>query len=158
MAGERFILLNDALVALDAWAVGNNPATAIAALGRADNQPVTSPIALRGIATRPFSPVHPRMVTTTSGGLHLFWTRRARGAWMWQDHVETPLHEQTESYQVSYGPVDAPLAYWDVAVPHLTLSAQTLADLVALSPGQPLHVRQRGSYSLSEPTYLAALT
>ena len=97
------------------------------------------------------------MQSETDGSLSLAWTRRARGAWTWLDGVDAPLHEQSEAYEVVLGPPAAPLAAWNTALPALTISAAELASLSATASGQPIQVRQKGSYALSPPLYLASL-
>lgn len=155
-AGECFVLLDGTPVALDAALVGTSPSARIAALGLGDELPATSGIARRGSTLQPLCPVHPR-VMESGGGIVLNWTRRARGAWLWPDEVETPIHEQSEAYEVSYGPADMPLARWIVAAPTLELPAATLADLTTALPDGAFQVRQIGSYARSEPLLLAVL-
>lgn len=156
-AGEQFVLLDDSLVALDAALVGQSPAAVIAAVGMGDDEPVTAPIASRGATWRPLAPVHPRATPLASGGLHLAWTRRARGAWLWNDGVDAPLHEQSEAYQVGYGPITSPLALWDVTTAELIIAQSVLTQLASSLPGGKFHVRQRGSYALSDPLLLATV-
>jgi hypothetical protein len=155
--GEAFVLLDSRPIALDPAIVGVAPDTMIVATGRGDAQPILSAIALRGISRRPLSPVHPRVHALGDGGLRLGWTRRARGAWLWNDGVDVPPHEQAELYQVTFGPLLSPRAVWSVAAPTLTLSAETVADLSATLPGGAIHVRQQGNYALSEPLFLLSL-
>lgn len=152
-AGERFVLLDAPLVALDPALVGMAPGTAIAAVGLGDAAPVLSTIVGRGATLRPLSPVHPRVRVLTDGALDLAWTRRARGAWDWPDGTETPLHEEAERYLVTLGELAAPTATWMVAEPHLAFAPEVLA---ALPPG-PIRVRQQGSYALSDPLFLTML-
>lgn len=154
-AGERFVLLDDAPVALDAAAVGSAAGTLIAAIGLGDTEPVTAPIACRGWILRPPAPVHARRAALPGGGLALSWTRRSRGAWAWSDGIDVPLGEEAEAYLVTYGPVAAPLALWETAAPRLELDAAALAGLPA---GGAFHVRQRGSHALSQPLLLFTLT
>ena len=156
-AGEPFVLIDGAATALDPLLVGTAPQTRIAAIGLADAEPVRAEIVCRGIGLRPLSPVHPRVVRS-GGALVLTWTRRARGAWAWLDGVDAPLHEQAERYDVGYGPPDAPLARWQTDAPTLTLDAATVSDLSARLPGGAFHVRQRGSYAVSEPLLLGKLS
>ncbi|MFT4027600.1 MAG: phage tail protein [Novosphingobium sp.] len=155
-AGERFILLDGTPVALDPGIVGTSPAAQIAALGLGDAAPATSEIAGRGATLRPLCPVHPRSAAA-GGGLRLAWARRARGAWLWPDGVDAPLHEQSEAYEVGYGPVEAPIARWTVTAPELVLSAATVASLALALPGGTFQVRQVGSYALSDPLRLITL-
>lgn len=156
--GEPFVLLDGSAVALDPAIVGCATATAIIALGRGDNTPVASTIHLRGITRRPLSPVHPRSVRLASGALDLGWTRRARGAYDWPDGVDLPLNEQSEHYRVLYGPLQFPVAAWEVAEPRLLLPADVLTQLAALAPGADFHVCQLGSLSISSPLRLATLS
>jgi len=154
--GEEFVLLDARPILLDPALVGNALETQIVALGRGDVQLATSAIALQGISLRPLFPVHPRIAALADGSLQMAWTRRARGAWSWLDSVETPLHEQAEAYQVTYGPIDTPLAVWLLETPLLTLSPQVQTDLTTILPGGDLQVRQQGSYSLTEPLFTRA--
>lgn len=158
VAGERFVLLDSRNVALDPAIVGNAAGTLVVASGRGDATPVTAAIALDGITLRPLSPVHPGARGLPDGGLALSWTRRARGAWLWRDGVDVPLHEQSETYVVTFGPVDAPIATWSVAEPLLQLPPALVAQLVAALPGGAFQVRQQGSYALSQPLLLGAIS
>lgn len=155
-AGEPFVVLDGAATTLDATMVGSTPQTRIAALGRGDSEAVRALIACRGIGLRPLSPVHARC-GMSQGTLVLGWTRRARGAWAWLDQVETPLHEQAESYEVTFGPPEAPLARWQTEAPTLTIDGPTLSTLGNTLPGGSFHVRQRGSYAVSAPLFLCDL-
>lgn len=157
-AGERFVLLDGQAVALDSIKVGSTIGTMIAATGLGDAAPVEAPIALQGITRRPLSPVHGRALTHADNSLELTWTRRARGAWTWLDGVDAPLHEQTEAYLVTYGPLGAPAALWELTTPSLLIDATQLANLAASLPGESFRVRQQGTYALSEHLVLATLT
>jgi hypothetical protein len=154
--GESFVLLGPGLVALDATLVGVSPGAQIAALGLADTAPVLSPIANRGLTLRPPCPVHAR-VRMVAGELELTWIRRARGSWLWLDGIDVPLVEQAELYEVILGPVEAPVARWEVAEPRMVLSAATVAALASASPGAPLLVRQIGTHARSLPLLLTNL-
>ena len=158
LVGEPFVLLDDTLVALDAATVGASPDALIAAIGLGDADPVTAAIACRGWTLRPPAPVHPRARTGPDGTLLLGWTRRARGAWAWNDGVDVPLQEQAEAYQLSYGPIGAPLAVWELDAPALAITPAMLADLAAALPGGSFRVRQRGSHALSDPLALSTLS
>jgi hypothetical protein len=149
--GDRFVLLDGTAVTLDPEAVGGTPEALIAAIGLGDSAPVTSTIALRGIGHRPPSPVHGCAVFLASGGLRLSWTRRARGGWLWQDGVDTPLNEQSEAYDVTFGLPSAPLARWVVSTQFLVLSQIELAPLLAALPQGPFTIRQIGDRAWSEP-------
>lgn len=165
VAGEPFVLLGadtgptaaPGIVPLDPVAVGTNPARRIVAIGRADSEPVESPVRLDGLTLRPLSPVHPRRTIAANGGWTLSWTRRARGGWRWADGVDVPLVEQAERYLVTFGPPAAPLATWTTTAPSLELSPAVRAELAALAPSGAIHVRQQGTHALSFPLLLCTL-
>lgn len=153
--GTSFVLLDAKQVEVDISKLGS--ASSLAAMGLADSAPVLSPITTPGATLKPLTPVHPRAQVQQDGSLSLSWTRRARGAWEWRDLVETPLNEQSERYLVGIGNSASPALFWDVATPQLNLSAQMLADISAAHPGQPVWVRQVGSWSSSDPLLLFTL-
>ena len=157
-AGDRFVLIDDALVALDPALVGDPAYARIAALGLADVEPVSVEVALAGASLLPLSPVHGKLRAGADGSLSLSWVRRARGAWLWRDGVEIPLVEQSESYLVSLGPVDAPAGQWLTAEPSLALDAAAVAALRGQALGEAFAVRQRGDNGLSRPLPLGVLT
>lgn len=156
--GDRFVLLDGNATALDAALVGDLPQASIVAVGLADAAPVTSSIADRGITRRPLFPVHPQAIAHADGSLELRWTRRSRGSWSWLDGVDVPLHEQAEGYDVLLGPPDNPVTVWSAAEASLTIPPATIASLRAQAAGQPFSVRQRGSYAVSDATFLTNLT
>lgn len=150
-AGEAFVLLDRKAVPLDPATLGTDPARRVVAIGRGDEDPVSAPVLLGGISLRPPAPVHPRHRMLEDGTLRLEWTRRARGGWQWQDGVDVPLVEQFESYLVTLGPVEAPLAMWTADRPELEIGPVLLGELAPVASGAPLRVRQRGTYALSLP-------
>ncbi len=154
-AGSQFVLLDGSARLLDPAELG--AATTLAAIGLADTTPVTAAIVNPGVALRPLTPVHPRVVLAADGGLSLAWTRRSRGAWTWLDGVDAPLGEQIEAYVVGVGDTDAPALRWELGEPRLTLSAATRASLAADHAGQPLWVRQVGSFATSQPLLLTLI-
>jgi hypothetical protein len=157
-AGEAFVLLDDALAVLDGSAAAHSPATRVKAIGAADEGPASADILCRGLTQKPLFPVHPRAVRLADGSLQLTWVRRARAAWLWRDQVDTPLHEQSEAYEVLLGSEAEALSIWVTSAPELTIPAATVSELMAAHPGRPLIVRQRGSYASSAPLYLATLS
>lgn len=147
--GESFILLNGTGTALDPLMAGNSPQNKVVAIGVADTQPVASIIGMHGIGTRPLSPVHARWTRTADGSFRLAWTRRARGAWLWLDGVETPLIEQTEAYEINFDANGTAIGRWVSGSPELTLSEGTLAALRSSDPAGRFFVRQIGDKALS---------
>lgn len=150
--GERFILLDGSGVVLDPQVIGDTPEATIAAIGLGDSAPVVSSISLRGLGWRPLRPVHGKAQRATDGALELGWTRRARGAWTWNDGVDAPLNEQLEHYTVSFGSgTSVPIASWECAQPSLIIPAAELAVVESALPGGTFYVRQIGNRALSDP-------
>ena len=156
-AGTPFILLDGQPQAIEPAKLDPTGATSLAAIGLADSEPVIAAIANAGLTLRPLPPVHPRIRPTEAGGLALSWTRRARGAWTWPDAIETPINEQAEAYLVGLGDPEQPALRWELTQPQLELSAATLAQLSNEHPGQPLWVRQIGSFAVSPPLLLTTI-
>ncbi|MPS67622.1 MAG: hypothetical protein E2586_03900 [Novosphingobium sp.] len=157
LPGEPFVLLDRKAVALDPAIVGTGSERRIVAAGRGDPEPVAVPIRLEGITLRPLAPVHPRVTRLADGTLRAAWTRRARGNWTWQDGLDVPLVEQTESYLVTFGAIGSPLATWTLAAPSIDLAPDLVARLSAGAPGEWLRVRQQGTHALSEPLPVLSL-
>src|SRR5690606_24828057 len=70
---------------------------------------------------------------------------------------ETPLNEQAEAYVVGLGDIETPAVRWEMSEPRLVLAASLLAQLEAAQAGQPLWVRQAGSFAQSDPLLLMML-
>ena len=153
-AGASFVLLNGTPVAAEGVSANT---LEMAAIGLVDTDPVRSPVRNRGIARRPLIPVHPRAEPAEDGSLDLRWTRRARGAWLWDSTVEVPLVEQHERYEVGVGDIQSPVASWIVEAPRHRLDAATVRQLGADWPTAPVWVRQIGSFDRSLPLLLTTL-
>ncbi len=154
--GALAVLLDERLVSLDP-ALASNADPAIAASGLGDAEPVVADIARPGSSLHPLTPVHGQAYRAGDGGLTLCWTRRARGAWVWRDAVDVPLVEETESYLVGIGPVDAPVVSWEVSERRLDLSAAEVSELSAAHAGKTLWVQQQGTFARSTPLTLTTL-
>lgn len=153
--GERFILLDDAGIALDTAKLGSTTHSRILAIGLGDEEPAVSRIALAGIGFRPPHPVHPIWSRLPDGTFRLRWTRRARGAWLWLDGVDTPLGEQAEGYDITFGLPKQPVAQWLTDLPAFELSPDALANLIDFAPAGRFSVRQRGDRALSDQLLIA---
>lgn len=149
VAGEAFILLDGSGTQLDPDLVGTAPQAAVAAVGLADSAPVVAGIALRGIGFAPPAPVHAHWAILPGGGARLDWVRRARGAWQWDNAADTPLNEQRELYELTFGAVEGPLMRWDVAASSLSLTLAELDVLRGLDPTGLIRIRQRGDRGTS---------
>jgi len=154
--GASVILLNERLTPIGSTRIGSNlelPIGEIAAIGLADEQPVTARIKSRGVSTKPLTPVHPRRTGQPNGDIELCWTRRARGAWNWPDNVETPLHEEIERYLVAIGSLDSPQLEMIVTAPRVTLSAARQTEF----SGADIWVKQIGQFSYSDALLITTL-
>lgn len=151
-AGEDFVLLDHALSAISpsSMPTGSN---GVAALGLGDSQAKVSAIACRGITRRPLSPVHGRLLPTADGGARLRWTRRARGAWGWEDHVDVPLNEQIAQWEVLLV-VPEGTQRWTTSGSELLLTPEEFAP--ASDPAARFEVAQIGDFDRSEPMILSA--
>ncbi|MDE1916929.1 MAG: phage tail protein [Sphingomonadales bacterium] len=154
--GEAFILLDNTPTTLDQNLL--HGATTIAAIGLADTAPVETLIACQGYSLRPWSPVWPIATQGADGSLTLAWTRRARGGWSWTDGVDMPLQEQSELYLVVLGGWSAPIMQWQVTTPALTLDPDTMSAIRSAHAGASIEVRQQGTYAVSEPLTLYAIS
>lgn len=156
--GTAVVLLDGRATTLDPASPAGQSATRIAAIGRADPEPVYAQIANPGLSRRPPAPVHPRIAVSPTGDWRVCWTRRARGAWQWQDAVDVPLVEEVEAYLVGYGPTAAPHAVWPRSEAEITFTQAERSALVAQSGPGPLWVRQTGTYSPSPALLIAQLS
>ena len=156
-AGARVVAIDDTLVALETRNLVLDGPVALAAIGVADEEPVIAELTGAGNSRRPLSPVHPSVRIGPDGTMELCWTRRARGAWEWRDAVDTPLVEETESYRLGLGPVEAPFQTWVTTTNRLELAASTVASLAQQYPDEPLWVRQIGRFGVSRALLLTRL-
>ena len=156
-SGTRVVLLDDAIVDISAAVPPSGPPQSVAAIGLADAEPVIAPLRNAGASLRPPSPVHPVAHSNADGGRTYCWTRRARGGWLWPDAVEVPLVEDTETYIVGIGPLDAPLQAWQVSLPRLDISGSDFNALQPQSAGREVWVRQLGSFAQSPALLLETL-
>lgn len=157
-SGTVAVLFDSALVPLDPAIVPADSATTLAAIGLGDVDPVYTQIDGAGASRRPLCPVHPVVRGNAASGLTLGWTRRARGAWLWPDEVETPMVESAERYRVGLGPLEAPIADWTTDEPSIAISGEVLAPLARTNSGTNLWVRQVGTFAQSDPLLLTTLT
>lgn len=156
-AGEGFVLLDGKAKSLDPTLISSGSSSSIVAIGPGDPDPVSAPMLLAGLTLRPLSPVHPRAKAAPDGALQCRWTRRARGNWQWKDGIDAPLVEESESYIVTIGPLEAPTMTWLTTSAEIVIPAAVIAQLAIDAPGQALCVRQRGTHAVSDPLLLATL-
>ncbi|KLE34456.1 phage tail protein [Aurantiacibacter luteus] len=153
--GSGFVMLDARPVALDVNELGT--ATAVAAIGLSDEEPVVDAISGLGSSLRPPCPVHPKAREEDDGSLALAWTRRARGTWAWSGTVEVPMVEQAEAYEVGLGDPDAPDVMWQVSEPALVIASADLGALRSDHGGKALWVRQIGTHARSLPLLMTTI-
>ena len=155
--GSDIALINEAPIPLDPSIVPASDSTQIAAIGLGDDDPVLAQLVADGHSRRPLSPVHPRWKAMAGGGAELTWSRRARGQWDWPDTVDIPLVEESEQYEVGVADIDAPVSRWLTDNPCLIIEDSELASLQFAHPGEPIWVRQIGTFGPSPATLIATL-
>lgn len=156
-AGALAVLLDDRLTALDSSQIPAVSGSIIAALGRADVEPVYAHVANIGTSRRPPIPVSPKVTVEPDGTWQICWVRRARGQWHWPEFGEVPLVEETEAYRVGFGPCSAPFASWSVGEPQISITSEERSALrTEFGPGS-LWVRQLGTFGPSNPLLLASV-
>ena len=156
--GTRAVLIDDNLHPVSAGLLPQADQLQIAAIGLGDDEPVNATTALRGLSRRPLAPVHPHLEIAPSGDWSIYWTRRARGQWAWNDGVGTSLIEENEAYQIGLGSIDQPIASWEVERPELVVDAAAIDSLIKNHTGEILWVRQLGTHAPSLATKIAILT
>lgn len=149
--GASVILADGPLVSLGTSMELDPESVGVAAIGRGDSEPVLAPVENFGLGTRPLCPVHGFARHRSDGGLRLGWTRRARGAWQWDESIELPVNEDYLGFEVGIGPVENPVLRWETADSSLEIDPA----LVALHRGQPVWVRQVGRRQYSAALLLA---
>jgi Putative phage tail protein len=150
VADESFVLIDDSLVRLDPALIGDPTTSHIVAVGLGDTAAVNVAIADPVATLRPMSPVHGAATMANDGSISLAWVRRARGAWLWVDGVDTPLNEEAERWEVTIGDPAAPVLRWQTTTPTLTVTAAQIAGLPAGAP-RYFAVRQIGQNAASMP-------
>ena len=140
---EDFILLDGgAMLEIGSAFTASFTPIVVFALGRDDMIPVSATHPSPGLALRPWSPVHPQWDFLESGALEIGWTRRSRAGMTWADHVEVPVAEEAEKYQVE---LSAPAASGTVVsresvAPFITLSA---AEIESFTTSEIGHIEAR---------------
>ena len=149
-ANEPFVLIDDALIRLDTALIGEPSVTRIVGIGLGDTAAVSVPIADPDATLRPLSPVHGTARLLADGSIRLGWVRRARGAWVWLDGVDTPLNEEAERWEITVGDPLAPVLRWQTNESEITVTA---AQIAGLPIGAPTYftVRQIGRNAASMP-------
>lgn len=154
--GTIAVLLDDRLTPLTVGELQSSAATRFAAIGTADSTAVVAPLTNPGLSRRPPMPVHPEHFVLADQTREFRWTRRARGQWRWEDGVDLPLVEESESYLVGYGPVAAPFVAWVRPEARFRLTLAEGNALTSAYGSTQLWVKQVGTFSQSRALLLAA--
>ena len=154
-AGAPFVLLDDSAPmllpeALARVAEGGGARLQWAPRGGSAMTEVAIPAG--GRALSPLAPVHGRISPDGAGGVRVAWRRRSRVDTGWRDHVDLPLGEGREAWQIALSPPVPGIAPWERATPDLQIAADVLA---ALPPGTTIAIRQVGDFALSPPLSLS---
>lgn len=151
--GASVVLADGPLVSLGASMALDPESVGVAAIGRGDSEPVLAPVENFGLGTRPLCPVHGFARNHGGADLQIGWTRRSRGAWLWDESIELPVNEEFLRFEVGIGPVESPVVRWETPDTGLKIDA----GLAALHGGQTLWVRQIGGRQKSVALLLAEL-
>ena len=103
IVGEAFTLIeSDALLPL---VVPDGVASVtLTASGVGDAVAVSASAPVGGVSLRPPAPVKLRPTALANGDTRVEWVRRSRDGWRWADHVDAPLGEESEAYEVVVTP------------------------------------------------------
>lgn len=148
VAGERFVLINAALIRL------NLPTTALGqwwsfravTAGTALTGGIESTTTIVGRSLQPLSPVHATAVRDGSGQVTFRWVRRTRIDGGLRDWVDVPLMEHEERYDLRVLSGAAVVRSWQVTSPSKTYSAtEQIADFGSLQASYRLEIAQRSA-------------
>jgi hypothetical protein len=117
---ERFVLLDlSALISIDLPTDFLGRDLRVRAAGVDDD--ASPPVHVRYLAQslKPLAPVSLKL-SYTEGGVEATWTRRSRDGYAWLDHIDAPLTEAVEAYQVTITINGTQAAMTTVATPAFT--------------------------------------
>ena len=101
-AGERFVLLNDAVLKDEKTnnLIGLERHYRAVTIGSTLGKVSSTAFTHQGVGLKPYAPVHVKGLRDSSGNLTINWIRRARGENGWRDFVDAPLNETSEAYDI----------------------------------------------------------
>lgn len=146
LVGERFVLLDDAVVPL-VIPVGNNGqrwTIRAVTFGDSLNNGVESSFTIGAEALKPLSPVLPlAKKNNVSGDITISWVRRARIDNGMRDFIDVPLVEQNELYDVQVLNGTTQVRNWRVNTSSVSYNAaQQTADFGALPTSLSITITQ----------------
>ena len=144
--GERFVLLDDAVVPLNMPASNNgqNWTVRAASYGDALTSGVPTSFTIQGNSLKPLSPVQVTAIKDAgTGAITVRWKRRARIDGNLRDYVDVPLMEQSEQYDIKLMNGSAVVRSWLSATASATYtSSQQTADFGASPTSLTLQITQ----------------
>ena len=152
VAGERFVLIEQDALAFVAVPAGL-PVLQVMASGVGDVSPFPyAELLAPRAALQPLAPVHLSVVDATAGDAIVRWVRRSRNGWAWLDHIDAPLAEEIERYQVEVIPDSAPARRFETNAPEWTYTvAARSADIASGASRIDINIRQIGTHIVSHP-------
>lgn len=103
VAGERFVLLDDRITAVDLPVDAIGSTLWIKAVGPGEDTAALPPLTVvpTGAALQPLSPVALTVTLLPNGDRTIGWTRRSRAGFAWIDGADAPLGEEAEQYRIT---------------------------------------------------------
>jgi hypothetical protein len=113
-----------------------------------------------GAALIPPSPTMLSATALQNGDTQVQWIRRSRDGWRWIDHVDAPLVEERELYQIVVTPGSGPERTYESQTTSWTyLAADRAADLASGATVITIKVTQLGTFAPSRAAQISlALT
>ena len=153
-AGTPFVLLDDIALLPVPDPVAQLVESGSAMLqwaGRASTAVAEAPLPAVGQALAPLPPVHGRVRPDGAGGFAVEWMRCSRFDTGWRDHVDLPLGESREAWEIAPVPPVPGAGPWTTTAQALHLDAAAVASLPVAAV---LAVRQVGDLGRSRPLFL----
>ena len=147
-AAERFVLLNDALIplVLPTQAIGQQWTLRAVTAGALLTTGTEVAGAITGNSLRPLAPVHLTAKRDGSGHVTFSWVRRPRIDGALRDHVDVPLMEQAEAYDVRVMSGTTVKRSWQATMNNQVYTAsQQLTDFGSLQTSYTVEVAQRSA-------------
>ena len=148
-AGERFVLLNDAVMKLPlaTQTIGQQWNVRAVTLGMPWNEGNEMSHVICGESLKPLAPVRIKAVRNEAGDVHFSWLRRARVDSGLRDYVDIPLIETQEIYDFAIVDGDNILRLWSTYSPNTTYAAADQeTDFGSLQAGYAVKIHQRSTW------------
>lgn len=148
-AGERFVLLDDAVMPLVVSPDNNGQIWNMRAssAGESLSSGALVSVAIQANSLKPLSPVQAEAIRDSgTGNITISWKRRVRIDGNLRDYVDVPLMEQSERYDVQLMSVATILRSWQAGSTSLTYSAAEQASDFGSAPDSlTLNITQRSA-------------